>query len=254
MDILENYQQEEAIKEPESTNYSFAVIGEVYEDGVSLIFPGSEEPSEKHYKANLYCKFKAGQRVYIAKDSGTYIALFPVGKPGSESVVADTATNATNAENATNATKAENATTASNADKANTSDKLSSERTIQLTGAVTGSGQFDGSQNLSINTNFGSGAVNRATSADKWTNRRTLTITNDGSGSVSFDGSGNMSLRLTVNEFTTSHRGSRLGFFNNYGNSRQTVSNLNSTPTVDNLKSKLNELIDALQSYGLIRG
>lgn len=247
-EILENYQQEQAIQEETTPNYSFAVVGQVYEDGVSLIFPGSEEPSEKHYKANLYCKFKAGQRVYIAKDSGTYIALFPVGKPGSESVVADTATNATNAENA------ENATTASNADKANTSDKLSSERTIQLTGAVTGSGKFDGSQNLSINTNFGSGSVSKATTADKWTNKRTLTITNDASGSVSFDGSGNMSLRLTVNEFTTSHRGSRLGFFNNYGNSRQTVSNLNSTPTVDNLKSKLNELIDALQSYGLIRG
>lgn len=229
-EILEDFQQEEAIKEPEAANYSFAVIGEVYEDGVSLIFPGSEEPSEKHYKANLYCKFKSGQRVYIAKDSGTYIALFPVGKPGSENVVADTATNAENA------------------------DALSTRRTIQLTGAVTGSGQFDGSQNLSINTSFGSGAVNRATTADKWTNKRTLTITNDASGSVSFDGSGNISLRLTVNEFTTSHRGSRLGFFNNYGNSRQTVSNLNSTPTVDNLKSKLNELIDALQSYGLIRG
>lgn len=232
-EILEDFQQEEAIKEPEAANYSFAVVGEVYEDGVSLIFPGSEEASEKHYKANLYCKFKAGQRVYIAKDSGTYIALFPVGKPGSENVVADTATNAENAENA---------------------NALSNRRTIQLTGAVTGSGQFDGSQNLSINTNFGSGSVNRATTADKWTNRRTLTITNDASGSVSFDGSGNISLRLTVNEFTTSHRGSRLGFFNNYGNSRQTVSNLNSTPTVDNLKSKLNELIDALQSYGLIRG
>lgn len=229
-EILEDFQQEEAIKEPEAANYSFAVIGEVYEDGVSLIFPGSEEPSEKHYKANLYCKFKAGQRVYIAKDSGTYIALFPVGKPGSEDIVADTATSAENA------------------------DALSNSRTIKLTGAVTGSGQFDGSQNLSINTNFGSGSVNRATTADKWTNRRTLTITNDASGSVSFDGSGNMSLSLTVNEFTTSHRGSRLGFFNNYGNSRQIVSNLNSTPTVANLKSKLNELIDALQSYGLIRG
>lgn len=227
-EILEDFQQEEAIKEPEAANYSFAVIGEVYEDGVSLIFPGSEEPSEKHYKANLYCKFKAGQRVYIAKDSGTYIALFPVGKPGSEDIVADTATSAENA------------------------DALSNRRTIQLTGAVTGSGQFDGSQNLSINTSFGSGTVNRATTADKWTNRRTLTITNDGSGSVSFDGSGNFSLSLTVSEFTERHRGHRLGFFNNYGNSRQTCLNLTATPTLDNLKSKLNELIDDLQSYGLI--
>lgn len=246
-EILEDFQQEEAIKEPEAANYSFAVIGEVYEDGVSLIFPGSEEPSEKHYKANLYCKFKAGQRVYIAKDSGTYIALFPVGKPGSESVVADTATNATNA------TKAENATNASNADKAATSDKLSSERTIKLTGAVTGSGQFDGSQNLTINTSMGSsGTVDRAETADRWTTSRTLTLSGDATGSVSFNGSSNFTLNITVKEFTERHSGSRLGFFNTSPTSKNYVSKLNSTPTVNNLKTQLNNLIGALNEYGLV--
>lgn len=234
-EILEDFQQEEAIKEPEAANYSFAVIGEVYEDGVSLIFPGSEEPSEKHYKANLYCKFKAGQRVYIAKDSGTYIALFPVGKPGSESVVADTATNATNA------------------DKAATSDKLSSGRTIKLTGAVTGSGQFDGSQNLTINTSMGSsGTVDRAETADRWTNSRTLTLSGDATGSVSFNGSSNFTLNITVKEFTERHSGSRLGFFNTSPTSKNYVSKLNSTPTVNNLKTQLNNLIGALNEYGLV--
>lgn len=234
-EILEDFQQEEAIKEPEAANYSFAVIGEVYEDGVSLIFPGSEEPSEKHYKANLYCKFKAGQRVYIAKDSGTYIALFPVGKPGSEDIVADTAT------------KAETATSAE------TSDALSNRRTIQLTGAVTGSGQFDGSQNLTINTSMGSGGtVNRATTADRWTNSRTLTLRGDASGSVSFNGSSNFTLNITVNEFTERHTGSRLGFFNHTTSSKNYVSELNTTPTVNSLRTHLNKLIKALNGYGLV--
>lgn len=263
MDILENYQQEESIKEPESTNYSFAVIGKVYEDGVSLIFPGSEEPSEKHYKANMYCKFKAGQRVYIAKDSGTYIALFPVGKPGSEPVEADTATNAQNAINAENAinannavnaetaTNAQNATNATNAENATSSketEKLKYYRTIELTGAVKGSGSFNGSQNLSISTSFGSGTVNRATTADRWTNSRTLTLNGDVSGSASFNGSSNISINVDVK----SHSGSTLGFFNTSPVSKRGVSNLTSTPTLNNLKDKLNELIDDLQSYGLI--
>lgn len=234
-EILEDFQQEEAIKEPEAANYSFAVIGEVYEDGVSLIFPGSEEASEKHYKANLYCKFKAGQRVYIAKDSGTYIALFPVGKPGSEDIVADTAT------------KADTATSAE------TSDALSNRRTIQLTGAVTGSGQFDGSQNLTINTSMGSsGTVDRAETADRWTTSRTLTLSGDATGSVSFNGSSNFTLNITVKEFTERHSGSRLGFFNASPTSKNYVSKLNSTPTVNNLKTQLNNLIGALNEYGLV--
>lgn len=234
-EILEDFQQEEAIKEPEAANYSFAVIGEVYEDGVSLIFPGSEEPSEKHYKANLYCKFKAGQRVYIAKDSGTYLALFPVGKPGSEDIVADTAT------------KAETATSAENA------DALSNRRTIRLTGAVTGSGQFDGSQNLTINTSMGSsGTVDRAETADRWTTSRTLTLSGDATGSVSFNGSSNFTLNITVKEFTERHSGSRLGFFNASPTSKNYVSKLNSTPTVNNLKTQLNNLIGALNKYGLV--
>ena len=237
-EILEDFQQEEAIKEQEAANYSFAVIGEVYEDGVSLIFPGSEEPSEKHYKANLYCKFKAGQRVYIAKDSGTYIALFPIGKPGSEDVVADTATNA---ENATNATNSKNA------------NALSTKRTIQLTGAVTGSGQFDGSTNLTISTSMGSsGTVDRAETADRWTNSRTLTLSGDATGSVSFNGSSNFTLNITVKEFTERHSGSRLGFFNASPTSKNIVSTLNSTPTVTNLKTQLNALINALKEYGLV--
>lgn len=246
--MVENYQQEQTLKEPETPNYTFATIGRIYDDGMSLIFPGAEGPSEKHYKANLYCKFKAGQRVYIAKDSGTYVVLFPVGVSGSESVVSDSAKTAETATKADTATSANSATTANTASKANKSDKLSNSRTISLSGAVTGSGSFDGSQNVTISTKFGSGTVSRATTADKWTTSRRLTIRGDATGYVSMNGSSDVTLNVDV----TRHSGSTLGFFNASPVSKRSVSNLTATPTLDNLKTKLNELIDDLQSYGLI--
>ena len=38
--MVENYQQEQTLKEPETPNYTFATIGQIYDDGMSLIFPG----------------------------------------------------------------------------------------------------------------------------------------------------------------------------------------------------------------------
>lgn len=240
--MIKNYQQEQELKEADNTSYTFATIGQIYDDGMSLIFPGAEGPSEKHYKANLYCKFEAGQRVYIAKDSGTYVVLFPVGASGSKQVVSDSATKAETA------TKAESAASADMAQKANTSEKLSSSRTISLSGAVTGSGSFDGSQNVNINTSFGSGSVSRATTADRWTTSRKLTIKGDASGYVSFNGSADVTLDVDV----TRHSGNTLGFFNQSGITKRGVSNLASSATLAQTITKLNELIDDLQAYGLI--
>ena len=56
-----------------------ATIGAVYGDGVSLIFDGQAKASTKHYKINTSVPFKAGDRVKITKDSGTYIAEYVVG-------------------------------------------------------------------------------------------------------------------------------------------------------------------------------
>lgn len=246
--MVENYQQEQTLKEPETPNYTFATIGQIYDDGMSLIFPGADGPSEKHYKANLYCKFKAGQRVYIAKDSGTYVVLFPVGVSGSESVVSDSAKTAETATKADTATSASSATTANTASKAYKSDKLSTSRTISLTGAVTGSGSFDGSQNVNINTSFGSGLVSRATTADRWTTSRKLTIRGDATGYVSMNGSSDVTLSVDV----TRHSGDTLGFFGVAPITKRGVSNISSRATLAETITKLNELIDDLQSYGLI--
>lgn len=80
--MIESYQDEMEQRPPEIAPYSFASVGEVYEDGVSLIFPGEAAPSEKHYKVNTLGTYAAGQRVKVIKDSGTYIVEYPIGNLG----------------------------------------------------------------------------------------------------------------------------------------------------------------------------
>jgi hypothetical protein len=61
--------------------FNFATVGAVYADGVTLIFDGESEPTEKHYKCNTSVKFAAGDRVKILADSGTYVVEYVVGAP-----------------------------------------------------------------------------------------------------------------------------------------------------------------------------
>lgn len=65
----------------EQEKFNFATIGEVYEDGVSLVFDGNEEPSQKHYKVNTSIVFSPGDRVKILSDCGTYVVEYIVGNP-----------------------------------------------------------------------------------------------------------------------------------------------------------------------------
>ena len=73
--MIENYQQEQKLKEKNTPVFTLAQIGQKYSDGVSLIFPGSNTESQKHYKYNIDAKFGSGDLAYIVKDSGTYIAI-----------------------------------------------------------------------------------------------------------------------------------------------------------------------------------
>lgn len=59
----------------------FATIGEIFEDGVSLIFDGQDTATEKHYKVNTSIVFQNGDRVKILADSGTYVVEYVVGSP-----------------------------------------------------------------------------------------------------------------------------------------------------------------------------
>lgn len=61
-----------------------ATIGSVKADGVTLIFDGQTEASEKTYKCNTSVRFHSGDRVRIVEDSGTYIVEYIVGSPGAD--------------------------------------------------------------------------------------------------------------------------------------------------------------------------
>ncbi len=60
---------------------SFAKIGAVYRDGVSLIFDGETTATKKHYLCNTSVSFRAGDRVKIFAESGTYIVEYVIGPP-----------------------------------------------------------------------------------------------------------------------------------------------------------------------------
>lgn len=94
--MTETFQDQKAIETTETADINFATIGDIFADGVTLIFDGQTEATEKHYKCNSFEVFSAGQRVKIVKDSGTYVVEYPVGNPRTSFTV-DTAATANNA-------------------------------------------------------------------------------------------------------------------------------------------------------------
>ena len=78
---LETYQDLTASDPNEVQDASFAKIAEVYDDGITLIFDGMIEATQKRYKANRSVIFAVGDRVHLVKESGTYIVEYPVGNP-----------------------------------------------------------------------------------------------------------------------------------------------------------------------------
>ena len=79
-DLLPEEQIEETQEEPE---FSFATVGEVSPSGITLILDGAEESGGKSYPCNAGQIFRAGDRVKIHKDSGTYVVEYVLGAPGS---------------------------------------------------------------------------------------------------------------------------------------------------------------------------
>ena len=65
----------------QSNTHSFATVAGVFDDGVTLIFDGEEEPGQKHYLVNTSVAFAAGDRVKVSASSGTYMVEYVVGKP-----------------------------------------------------------------------------------------------------------------------------------------------------------------------------
>ena len=78
---LETYQDLVETDPNEVQDASFAKIAAIYDDGVTLIFDGMEEATQKRYQTNSFVVFKVGDRVRVIKDSGTYVVEYPVGAP-----------------------------------------------------------------------------------------------------------------------------------------------------------------------------
>lgn len=94
--------------------------------------------------------------------------------------------------------------------------KLETPRKIELSGDLSGSIMFDGSQDVNIET-----IVHNSTTADRLTTPRTISLNNQATGQVSFDGSGNVDIPVTVNELDSKNANNRdlnsLVTLNGYG-------------------------------------
>lgn len=55
-----------------------ATVGAVSSSGITLKFDGQDQATTKRYKSNKSITFSAGQRVLVAKVSGTYIVICAV--------------------------------------------------------------------------------------------------------------------------------------------------------------------------------
>lgn len=66
---------------PDESGAQFATVGEVLDDGVTLIFDGQDEATDKHYRCNTSVLLLPGDRVKVCKDSGTYVVEYVVGSP-----------------------------------------------------------------------------------------------------------------------------------------------------------------------------
>lgn len=99
-----------------------------------------------------------------------------------------------------------------------TASKLEIPRKIELSGDLSGSIMFDGSQDVNIET-----IVHNSTTADRLTTPRTISLSSQATGQVSFDGSGNVDIPVTVNELDSKNSNNRdlnsLVTLNGYGGS-----------------------------------
>lgn len=79
--MIETYAEAQLLEaqEPRAAGWMLATVGAVDASGITLIFPGQTEAGTKKYKSNTAITFTAGQRVLVARDSGTCIVVCPVG-------------------------------------------------------------------------------------------------------------------------------------------------------------------------------
>lgn len=79
--MINNYQEEQALKQPEPEAARLATVYDWWGDGLQLIFDGETESDGKHYKCNANHWFQAGDRVLVQKVGGSYVVICKIGGP-----------------------------------------------------------------------------------------------------------------------------------------------------------------------------
>lgn len=83
--MIDGISEAQDVQAEQDLDAQLATVGAVYADGLTLIFDGQEAATEKHYKCNTSVVFKAGDRVKVARISGSYVVEYVVGPPTSGS-------------------------------------------------------------------------------------------------------------------------------------------------------------------------
>ena len=236
--MIENYQEEkeleEEIQEPEDQH--FATVAGVYSDGLTLKFDGAAAASSKRYKCNTFFKFAAGDRVFIMKDSGTYVVICKIGAPAT-SINVDYATSANTANSATTANTASSATSANSASSATNVTTYINGKAISTI--------FE-SNGTTVKNATSASSASTATSA---TNASNVTSQINGKLITNIFESDGTTAKTATN-YTGKHTGSSIAFFNGASRTKSTITRLNTSATLTDVINKLNELLNVLGSTG----
>lgn len=77
--ILDSFQAEKEVFPSNLNTGNIATVSAVYSDGITLILPGNNAPTQKRYPYNSSVTFSSGQRVHILREGGTIIVEYPIG-------------------------------------------------------------------------------------------------------------------------------------------------------------------------------
>lgn len=83
-DVTEVILGEDDASEEQPKSFVIASVASIGSSGITLKFDESDTAGEKEYRGNTNQKLAVGDRVFAAADSGTYVILCKIGKPGSD--------------------------------------------------------------------------------------------------------------------------------------------------------------------------
>ncbi|MBU5425021.1 hypothetical protein KQI41_01245 [Tissierella pigra] len=229
MITAEEFVQEIDDKE-ENKNYKLGIVVDLFENATAKIqFDGEDTPSEKQYAYLDSYIPKKDDRILLGAMGGTYVILGKVNYNVSPSTEEEIDRYLFDLK------------------------KVIMQKGLNIT---------DGLETDTLTVNNGA-TINGEVTATKFSSTGAITGTRvDVAGEVKGN-SLNIANSVKVNGLTSNgtlyaestflHRGSHLSFFGKSSvASRQTVFRSSGTPTPENLQLKINELISALEMYGLI--